>query len=99
MQSLFYVVDLVLELYVWCLIIYVVLSWLITFNVINTHNRFVGNVLNVLYQITEPPLRPIRRLLPNFGGLDLSPLALILIIILIRSLIREYGMLGSPRFG
>lgn len=99
MQSIFYVVDLVLELYVWCLIIYVVLSWLTAFNVVNTSNRFVSNVLNVLYQITEPPLRPIRRMLPNFGGLDLSPLALILIIILIRSLIREYGMLGSPRFG
>lgn len=99
MQSLFMVIDLVLELYIWCLIIYVVVSWLIAFNVINTYNRFVSTVLNFLYQITEPPLRPIRRVLPVFGGVDLSPLALILIIILIRSLMREYGMLGAARFG
>ncbi len=99
MHSIFMIVDLVLELYIWCLIIYVVMSWLITFNVINTHNRFVSLVLNFLYQITEPPLRPIRRILPNMGGIDLSPLALILIVILIRSLMREYGLLSPARFG
>ncbi|MDJ0948301.1 MAG: YggT family protein [Alphaproteobacteria bacterium] len=99
MQSLFGIVDLVLELYIWCLIIYVVMSWLIAFNVINTYNRFVSMVVNFLYQITEPPLRPIRRVLPNVGGIDLSPLALVLIIILIRSLLREYGLIGSYRVG
>ena len=99
MHSLFMIVDLVLELYIWCLIIYVVVSWLIAFNVINTYNRFVSTVLNFLYQITEPPLRPIRRVLPVLGGIDLSPLALILIIILIRSLMREYGLLGGVRIG
>ncbi len=99
MYSIFMIVDLILELYIWCLIIYVVMSWLITFNVINTHNRFVSMALNFLYQITEPPLRPIRRILPNMGGIDLSPLALILLVILIRSLMREYGLLTPARFG
>lgn len=93
MHSIFLVIDLVLQLYVWCLIIYVVMSWLVAFNVINTYNRFVGTVMDVLYRVTEPPLRPIRRILPSMNGIDLSPVVLILLIILVRSLMREYGLL------
>ena len=66
------------------------MSWLISFNVINTHNRFVHLVGDFFYRITEPALRPIRRFLPNLGGLDLSPIVLILLIWFIRNLLSEY---------
>lgn len=84
---LFVVLDLVIELYVWALIISAVLSWLVAFNVINTRNRFVYSVMDFLYRITEPALRPIRNILPNFGGVDLSPMALILILIFLRGVL------------
>ncbi len=66
-----------IELYIWVLIISAILSWLIAFNVVNTRNRFVYTVMDVTYRITEPALRPIRRWLPNTGGMDFSPLVLI----------------------
>lgn len=66
-----------IELYIWVLIISAILSWLIAFNVVNTHNRFVYTVMDVTYRITEPALRPIRRWMPNTGGMDFSPLVLI----------------------
>ena len=68
----------VINLYIWVVIISVILSWLTAFNVINTGNRFVYLVGDFLYRATEPALRPIRNILPNLGGLDLSPLVLIL---------------------
>ncbi len=90
MQSLLNLVDIILELYVWLLVIWVVISWLVTFDVINTRNRFVYLVTDFLYRITEPVLRPIRRVVPNLGGMDISPVILILGIWLARSLMREY---------
>lgn len=90
MQSLLSLVDIILELYVWLLVIWVVISWLVTFDVINTRNRFVYLVSDFLYRITEPVLRPIRRVVPNLGGMDISPVILILGIWLTRSLMREY---------
>src|SRR5690606_14704475 len=90
MYSLYLLVDTVLNLYSWCLIIWVIMSWLISFNVINTHNRFVHMVGDFLYRITEPALRPIRRFLPDLGGLDLSPVVLILLIWFARNLLQEY---------
>jgi YggT family protein len=90
MYSLYLLVDTVLNLYSWCLIIWVIMSWLISFNVINTHNRFVHLVGDFLYRITEPALRPIRRFLPDLGGLDLSPVVLILLIWFARNLLQEY---------
>ena len=71
----------VLDFYMWVIIVGAVLSWLVAFNVINTQNRFVRAVGDFLYRLTEPVLRPIRRILPPFGGLDLSPLVLIFLII------------------
>jgi YggT family protein len=65
----------------------VITSWLINFNVINTSNRAVYMIVDVLYKLTEPALRPIRRILPNMGGLDLSPVVLILILWFIRDLL------------
>lgn len=97
MYSLYLLVDTVLNLYSWCLIIWVILSWLIAFNVINTHNRFVHMVGDFLHRITEPLLAPIRRFLPNLGGLDLSPIVLILLIWFARNLLAEYW--GSQVIG
>lgn len=91
MRSLLILIDYVITFYVWCLIGQVILSWLITFNVINTYNRFVNTVGHFLYRITEPALRPIRRVLPNLGGIDLSPLVLILLLFFARNLMWEYG--------
>lgn len=81
------VVYAILNLYVWALIISAVLSWLVTFNIINTHNRAVRVIGDFLYRITEPCLQPIRRILPSFGGLDLSPMVLIFIIMFLQSFI------------
>ncbi len=74
------VIIYVLEIYKWILIISVVVSWLIAFGVINTYNRNVAMIVDVLYRLTEPLLRPIRQLLPNFGGLDISPIIALVII-------------------
>lgn len=77
----------VIELYMWAVIIGVVLSWLVAFNVVNTTNRFVVMVGDFIYRLTEPLLEPIRRMLPNLGGLDLSPMVLILGLIFVRGVI------------
>ena len=77
------VVIAILDIYWYLVIIQAVISWLIAFNVINTYSRPVAMVLDFLYRITEPLLRPIRQFLPSFGGLDVSPLVLLLIIWLI----------------
>ncbi|HEV8015704.1 MAG TPA: YggT family protein [Stellaceae bacterium] len=74
------VVVAVLDIYWWLVIIQAVVSWLIAFNIINTYSRPVAMVLDFLYRITEPALRPIRRIVPIMGGLDFSPLILLLII-------------------
>ncbi len=73
----------VLELYVWVIVIGVILSWLVAFNVINRSNRFVYMVADFIYRITEPALRPIRNLLPNLGNFDISPIVLILLIVFV----------------
>lgn len=81
---IFEVVDILLGLYYWAIWIWVIMSWLVQFGVINRSNQLVRAVTSTLDQIIEPALRPIRRVLPIFGGLDLSPLVLVLIIYLIR---------------
>ena len=90
MRAVLDIVLIVLDLYVWLLIASAVLSWLIAFNVVNTRNQFVASVAEFLYKITEPVLRPIRRMLPNFSGLDLSPLVLFVIIFFIERVIDLY---------
>jgi YggT family protein len=87
MRAVLEIILLVLDLYVWLLIASAILSWLIAFNVVNTRNQFVAAVAEFLYRITEPLLAPIRSFMPNFGGLDISPIILILIIYLIEKLI------------
>jgi YggT family protein len=71
---------------------YIIMSWLISFNVINTRNQFVATVWRILNQITEPILRPIRRFVPNVGGLDLSPLIVFVIIFFLQNLLASWAM-------
>src|ERR1044071_9286707 len=92
-------IVLVIDLYIWVVIAGAILSWLIAFNVVNTQNRFVYSVADMLYRITEPALRPIRRLLPNLGGIDISPVILVLLLFFVRNLVIELvgGMVvGRP---
>ena len=77
----------VVDLYVWVVIIAVVLSWLVSFKVVNTSNRFVYMVGDFTYRVTEPALRPIRNVLPNLGGVDISPIVLILLLIFLKDVL------------
>ena len=90
MRSILYVILIVLDLYIWLLIAAAVLSWLVAFNVVNSRNQFVAMVGDFLFRITEPVLRPIRNMLPSLGGIDVSPVVLILTIILIKDIIVRY---------
>lgn len=90
MRAILDIILIVLDLYVWLLIASAILSWLIAFNVVNTRNQVVSTIGEFLYRITEPALRPIRNFLPNFGGLDISPIIVILLIILIQRIITLY---------
>ena len=90
MRALFLVIDLALELYIWIVIAAAIFSWLVAFHVVNTRNQVVGMIGEFLYRITEPALRPIRNMLPNLGGIDISPVILFLIIIFIRYVIALY---------
>ncbi len=90
MRSILYVILLLLDLYIWLLIAAAILSWLIAFNVVNTRNQFVDMIGRFLYAVTEPVLRPIRSIMPNLGGIDISPVILILLIILIKDIIVRY---------
>lgn len=90
MRALLDVILLALQLYVWLLIASAILSWLIAFNVVNTRNGVVAAIWDFLYRITEPLLRPIRNFLPYMGGIDISPLILLLIIFLIERVIVLY---------
>jgi YggT family protein len=90
MRAVLDIILLVLHIYIWLLIIAAVLSWLIAFNVINTGNTVVATIAEFLYRITEPVLRPIRSMLPHLGGIDISPVILILIILLIENIIIRY---------
>jgi YggT family protein len=87
-------INIVITFYMWVVIIYVVLSWLVAFEVVNTRNRFVRTVGDFLYRLTEPALRPFRRIMPNLGGVDLAPAVLILLLWFIRRLMLEYFVYG-----
>ncbi len=87
--------GIVIDLYIWALIISAVLSWLVAFNIVNTQNKFVYMVGDFLYRVTEPLLGRIRRLLPSFGGIDLSPIVAILALIFLKDvLVRFYMKMG-----
>ncbi|WP_225421080.1 YggT family protein [Sphingomonas parva] len=87
MLALFQIIDLLLRVLMWIIILQAVLSWLVAFNVINTHNDGVRRFLMALDRLTEPLYRPLRRVLPDFGGIDLAPMVVILIIIILRDIL------------
>ena len=89
MKSIFLLVDSVINIYILLIIINVIFSWLVAFNVLNTQNRFVFTVLNATHQLTDPVLNKIRRFIPNLGSIDISPVVLILLLIFIRNLFFE----------
>jgi YggT family protein len=76
-----------IQLYIWVVIAAAILSWLVAFNVVNTNNRVVLIIGDMLYRVTEPALRPIRRILPDLGGIDISPVILILLLLFIRDVV------------
>ena len=89
MKSIFILLDNVIIIYLWIIIINAILSWLVAFNVLNTQNRFVFSVLDATYKLTNPALNKIRRFIPTFGSIDISPVILILLLIFLRNLIFE----------
>ena len=89
MKSLFILLDSIITIYLWIIIINALLSWLVAFNVLNTQNRFVFSVLEVTYKLTDPALNKIRRFIPTFGSIDISPVILILLLMFLRNLIFE----------
>ena len=90
MLSLAMLIDKVIDIYTWIVIAGAIMSWLVAFGVVNISNKFIRMVVEVLYRLTEPVLRPIRRILPNLGGVDISPVILLLGLFFIRSLLWEY---------
>jgi YggT family protein len=92
MLLLLQIADLLLGVLRWIIIIQAIMSWLVAFNVINTYNDFVRQVLYALDKITEPIYRPIRRIMPDFGALDLSPLVALLLIIILQMVLNHAAM-------
>ena len=95
MNSLVILISQITELFIWLLIIQAIMSWLTNFGIINTQSNFVNMIGSFLYKVTEPLLRPIRKILPEFGGVDISPIILIMLLIFLRNLLFEYtGMIN-----
>ena len=95
MTSIIILISQLIEIFIWFLIAQAILSWLVAFNIVNTHNNIVSLIGNFLYKVTEPLLKPIRKFLPDFGGIDISPVILIILLIFFRNLLFEYsGMLN-----
>ena len=89
MKSIFILLDSLITIYLWVIIINALLSWLVAFNIINTQNRFVFSVLDTTYKLTDPILNKIRRFVPTFGSIDISPIILILGLMFLRNLVFE----------
>ena len=90
MIAVFYLVLQILKIYSYVVIAYVIISWLVAFNVLNTQNRFVYSLLELTYRLTDPILNKIRRFLPNLGALDISPIILLLLIWFIEMCMKLY---------
>ena len=89
MKSIFILLDSAITIYLWIIIINAILSWLVAFNVLNTQNRFVFSVLDITYKLTDPALNKLRRFIPMFGSIDISPVILILLLMFLRNIIFE----------
>lgn len=90
MNSLAALIYTILDIFTWLIIASAIMSWLVAFGVVNLRNRFVRTVVDMLYRLTEPVLRPIRRVLPNLGGIDISPVVALLLVFFIQHLLQEY---------
>ena len=89
MKSIFILLDSLITIYLWVIIVNALLSWLVAFNILNTQNRFVFSVLDTTYKLTDPILNKIRRFVPTFGSVDISPIILILGLMFLRNLVFE----------
>ena len=89
MKSIFFLLDSIITIYLWIIIINAILSWLVAFNILNTQNRFVFSVLDPTHKLTDPALNKIRRFIPMFGSIDISPVILILFLMFLRNIIFE----------
>jgi len=89
MKSIFILLDNIITIYLWIIIINAILSWIVAFYILNTQNRFVFSVLDTTYKLTDPALSKIRRFIPTFGSIDISPVILILLLIFLRNIIFE----------
>jgi len=89
MKSIFVLLDSIITIYLWIIIINAILSWLVAFKVLNTQNRFVFSILDTTYKLTDPALNKIRRFIPMFGSIDISPVILILLLMFLRNIIFE----------
>ena len=89
MKSIFILLDSIITIYLWIIIINALLSWLVAFNILNTQNRFVFSILDATYKLTDPVLNKIRRFIPTFGAIDVSPVVLILLLMFLRNVIFE----------
>ena len=90
MKAIYLLIFQILKIYEWIVIIHVILSWLISFNILNTQNRFVYSILEITYRLTNPALNKIRGFLPNLGSLDISPVVLLLLIWFIEMCMKLY---------
>ena len=89
MKSIFFLLDSIITIYLWIIIINAILSWLVAFNILNTQNRFVFSVLDTTHKLTDPALNKIRRFIPMFGSIDISPVILILFLMFLGNIILE----------
>lgn len=96
MTAVFWLIDTILQMYIYVIFAMVIMSWLFAFNVINSHNQFVSMINHFIHELTEPVLRPIRRIMPNLGTIDISPIVLLLGITFLQILLRRSI---APMFG
>jgi len=90
MHSLLWLIIEIIQLYQFVLIVYIIATWLIAFNIVNTSNRFVYSIMDILYRLSEPSLRLVRRYIPTFGNIDISPIIVFIVLIFIKKLLVEY---------
>ena len=92
MISLAKLIYVILDIFTWVIIGSAIMSWLVAFGVVNVRNQFIRTMVDFLYRVTEPVLRPIRRVLPNLGGIDISPVIALLLIFFLQHLLKEYWL-------
>ncbi|HTR84798.1 MAG TPA: YggT family protein [Reyranella sp.] len=94
MHPLLWLFDAIVQILIWIVIASAIVSWLVAFNVVNMRNNVIRVIVDTLYRLTEPMLRPIRRFLPNMGGVDISPVILLLAIYFVQYVVHYYFVVG-----